>query len=72
MVQTQEARQALRDIEERHHEIVTLERNIRDMRDLFVEISLHVEAQVGGGAKSIGHRFSVVLVVKFQSLSKYQ
>jgi t-SNARE complex subunit (syntaxin) len=46
VVQTQEARQALADIEARHHEIITLEKNISELRDLFIEMAGLVAAQV--------------------------
>ncbi|KAF4531854.1 hypothetical protein B566_EDAN000881 [Ephemera danica] len=45
VVATQEARQALADIEARHHEIITLEKNIRELRDLFLEMAALVETQ---------------------------
>jgi len=46
VVQTQEARQALADIEARHKEIIKLEQNIRELRDLFIEMASLVETQV--------------------------
>jgi syntaxin 1A len=46
VVQTQEARQALADIEARHEEIINLEKNIRELRDLFIEMASLVETQV--------------------------
>lgn len=46
VVQTQEARQALKDIEARHEEIIKLEKNIMELRDLFIEMASLVETQV--------------------------
>ncbi|KAK3920510.1 Syntaxin-1B [Frankliniella fusca] len=45
ITETLEARQALEDVTARHQEIIKLERSIRDLRDMFVEMSLLVERQ---------------------------
>ena len=43
---SQQAKQALADVEARHQDIVKLETNIRELRDMFVDMALLVEAQV--------------------------
>ncbi|XP_059482177.1 syntaxin-1A-like isoform X2 [Neocloeon triangulifer] len=45
VVQTQEARQALADVEARHKEIMKLEKNIMELRDLFIEMASLVATQ---------------------------
>ena len=40
------AKLALRDLEDRHEELLALEKNIQEMHDLFVELNLLVECQV--------------------------
>ncbi|CAB3383725.1 Hypothetical predicted protein [Cloeon dipterum] len=45
VVQTQEARQALADVEARHKEIIKLEKNITELRDLFIEMAMLVATQ---------------------------
>ncbi|KAJ1522340.1 hypothetical protein ONE63_002634 [Megalurothrips usitatus] len=45
ITETLEARQALEDVTARHQEIIKLERSIRDLKDMFVEMSLLVERQ---------------------------
>lgn len=42
---SQQAKQALADVEARHQDIVKLETNIRELRDMFVDMALLVEAQ---------------------------
>lgn len=40
------AKLALRDLEDRHQELLTLEKNIQEVRDLFVELNHLVDCQV--------------------------
>ena len=40
------AKLALRDLEDRHQELLILEKNIQEVRDLFVELNHLVECQV--------------------------
>ncbi|RWS28140.1 syntaxin-1A-like isoform X5 [Leptotrombidium deliense] len=42
---TQEARLTLSSIEDRHRDIITIEKSIRELRDLFLEMALTVEQQ---------------------------
>ena len=43
---SQKAKDALRDIEARHEELLALEKSIVEVRDLFVHLALLVETQV--------------------------
>lgn len=42
---TQQARQTLADIEARHEEIMKLEKSIREVHDLFVDMATLIEKQ---------------------------
>lgn len=46
MVETQKAKQTMADIEDRHADIVKLEKSIRDLHDMFVDLAGLVESQV--------------------------
>ncbi|XP_071442803.1 syntaxin-1A-like [Hetaerina americana] len=46
ILKTQEARQALADVEARHEEILRIEKSIRELRDMFLEMAILVESQV--------------------------
>ena len=41
-------KQALNEIETRHNEIIKLETSIRELHDMFVDMAMLVESQVGG------------------------
>lgn len=43
----QQARQTLADIEARHADIIKLETSIRELHDMFVDMAVLVESQVG-------------------------
>ncbi|KAH1178730.1 hypothetical protein KIL84_000061 [Mauremys mutica] len=42
-------KQALNEIETRHSEIIKLENSIRELHDMFMDMAMLVESQVGGG-----------------------
>ena len=44
---TQQARQTLADIEARHNDIMKLETSIRELHDMFMDMAMLVESQVG-------------------------
>lgn len=44
---TQQARQSLKDIEARHNDIIKLENSIRELHDMFMDMAMLVESQVG-------------------------
>ncbi|XP_046681075.1 syntaxin-like isoform X1 [Homalodisca vitripennis] len=54
ITETQEARRALEDIQIRHEELLRLEKSIKELRDLFVEMAILVEQQ-GDLINSIEH-----------------
>lgn len=43
---TQQARQNLADIEARHEDIMKLEKSIRELHDLFIDMASLIETQV--------------------------
>lgn len=45
LVDTQQARQNVADIKARHDDIIKLEKSIRELRDLFIDLAAMVEAQ---------------------------
>lgn len=45
IVQTQQTKQLLKDIEDRHEDILRLEKSLREVHDMFVDISILVEQQ---------------------------
>ena len=47
MIETQQARQSLKDIEARHNDIMRLETSIRELKDMFLDMAMLVESQVG-------------------------
>lgn len=47
VAESQQAKQALADVEARHQDIIKLESNIKELRDMFVDMAMLVEAQVG-------------------------
>ncbi|XP_031466232.1 syntaxin-1B-like, partial [Phasianus colchicus] len=44
---SQMTKQALNEIETRHNEIIKLETSIRELHDMFVDMAMLVESQVG-------------------------
>lgn len=46
LAECQAAKEALRDIEERHNDLLLLEHGIRELNQLFQELGLHIELQV--------------------------
>lgn len=47
MVDTQKARQTLDAIEARHRDIVKVEKSVHELHDMFRDLALLVESQVG-------------------------
>ncbi|XP_014244130.1 syntaxin-1A-like [Cimex lectularius] len=45
ITETKEARKALEDVQARHQELLSLEKSIQDLRDLFLEMALLVDQQ---------------------------
>ena len=50
-METQQAKQTLADIEARHNDIMKLETSIRDLHDMFMDMAMLVESQVGMAMK---------------------
>lgn len=46
IMETQQAKQTLKDIEERHNDIIKLENSIRELHDMFMDMAMLVESQV--------------------------
>jgi len=56
IMETQQAKQSLKDIEARHNDIIKLENSIRELHDMFMDMAMLVESQVqysacGGNAQ---------------------
>lgn len=47
MAETLQAKQSLADIEARHADIIKLENSIRELHDMFIDMAMLVEQQVG-------------------------
>jgi syntaxin 1A len=45
IMETQQAKQSLADIEARHRDIIKLENSIRELHDMFVDMAMLVESQ---------------------------
>lgn len=45
-METQQAKQSLKDIEARHNDIIKLETSIRELHDMFMDMAMLVESQV--------------------------
>ncbi len=43
---TAQAKQSLKDIEDRHNDILKLEKSITELRDMFMDMAMLVEQQV--------------------------
>ena len=46
MTDTQQAKQTLADIEARHEDIMKLEKSIKELHDMFLDMAMLVESQV--------------------------
>jgi t-SNARE complex subunit (syntaxin) len=46
IMETQQAKQTLADIEARHNDIMKLETSIRELHDMFMDMAMLVESQV--------------------------
>ena len=46
IMETQQAKQSLKDIEARHEDIMKLETSIRELHDMFMDMAMLVESQV--------------------------
>lgn len=46
IMETQQAKQSLKDIEARHADIMKLENSIRELHDMFMDMAMLVENQV--------------------------
>ena len=46
IMDTQQAKQTLADIEARHKDIMKLENSIRELHDMFMDMAMLVESQV--------------------------
>ena len=46
IMETQQAKQSLKDIEARHNDIIKLENSIRELHDMFMDMAMLVESQV--------------------------
>lgn len=60
---TQNAKQSLADIQARHNDILKLESSIRELHDMFMDMSLLVAAQVNSYQPHIGGGANVQTVV---------
>lgn len=47
ITETQQAKQSLKDIEARHNDIMKLEKSIKELHDMFMDMAMLVESQVG-------------------------
>ena len=45
-METQQAKQSLKDIEARHNDIIKLENSIKELHDMFMDMAMLVESQV--------------------------
>lgn len=54
IMETQQARQTLADIEARHNDIIKLENSIRELHDMFMDMAMLVESQVRNAVHDIG------------------
>lgn len=44
-MESEKNKQALADVQARHHDIMKLEQSVKDLRDLFIEMAVLVESQ---------------------------
>lgn len=66
MTDTQQAKQSLADIEARHADIMKLEKSIKELHDMFMDMALLVESQVSG--RHISCAYFGVAVIKISCL----
>ena len=52
IMETQQAKQTLADIEARHADIIKLENSIRELHDMFMDMAMLVESQVRQSTRS--------------------
>lgn len=50
MVETAQAKQSLADIEARHGDIMKLEKSIKELHDMFIDMAALVQTQVSASA----------------------
>lgn len=55
MTDTQQAKQSLADIEARHEDIIKLEKSIKELHDMFMDMAMLVESQVRFRQTSLKH-----------------
>ncbi len=55
MSQTAQAKQMLADIEARHNDIIQLEKSIKELHEMFVEMAMLVESQVQPTRDTLSH-----------------
>ena len=65
IMETQQAKQSLKDIEARHNDIIKLENSIRELHDMFMDMAMLVESQVQysacGGNEQVPRSLGVVM-----------
>lgn len=61
IMETQQAKQTLADIEARHADIIKLENSIRELHDMFMDMAMLVENQVSNYFPKIICSYSVAL-----------
>lgn len=67
MTDTQQAKQSLADIEARHQDIMKLEKSIKELHDMFMDMAMLVESQVGH--KDFISNFLIILPIFWSSCS---
>lgn len=53
MVETAQAKQSLADIEARHGDIIKLEKSIKELHDMFIDMAALVQTQVNSSSSSV-------------------
>jgi t-SNARE complex subunit (syntaxin) len=59
MVETAQAKQSLADIEARHGDIMKLEKSIRELHDMFIDMAALVQTQVNHCFDFISYLFLI-------------
>lgn len=62
IMETQQAKQTLADIEARHADIIKLENSIRELHDMFMDMAMLVESQVRVHSHSLGFLFVIHVI----------
>lgn len=66
---TQQAKQSLKDIEARHNDIMKLEKSIKELHDMFMDMAMLVESQVCYICSSLGYfGVSWILILLYSDL----